>query len=220
MNVLELFSGTGSVGTCCKELGWDVVSVDMEKKFNPTHLCNIMDFNYKQYSKNHFDIIWASPPCTSFSILQGSWIGRHKRVDGKLVLFTQEQRDLDIIEADKIVLKTLEIINYFNPEYWFMENPHSGCLKNREYLKDIQFYDVDYCKYSNWGYRKRTRIWTNKKNWNNKLCKKDCGYIIEGKHINNLGNAVKINGVKINKEFTQKDKYRIPPDLIYSLFLD
>ena len=29
MRVLELFSGTGSVGKCCKELGWDVVSVDL-----------------------------------------------------------------------------------------------------------------------------------------------------------------------------------------------
>ncbi len=47
MNVLELFSGTGSVGKCCKELGWDVVSVDIEKKFNPTDLCNIIDFDYK-----------------------------------------------------------------------------------------------------------------------------------------------------------------------------
>ena len=211
MNVLELFSGTGSVGKCCKELGWDVVSVDMEKKFNPTHLCNIMDFDYKQYPKNHFAIVWGSPPCTAFSILQGSWIGRHKRVNGKSVLFTQEQRDLDMIEADKIVLKT---INYFNTEYWFMENPQSGGLKNREYLKDIPFYDVDYCKYSDWGYRKRTRIWTNKKDWNNLMCNKDCE--------NMNGNTHKIKIAQKGEKITirQKDKYRVPPDLIYSLFLD
>jgi hypothetical protein len=29
-------------------------------------------------------------------------------------------------------------------------------------MKDIPFYDVDYCMYSDWGYKKRTRIWTNK----------------------------------------------------------
>ena len=28
---------------------------------------------------------------------------------------------------------------------------------------DYPYYDVDYCMYSNWGYRKRTRIWTNLK---------------------------------------------------------
>ena len=36
--------------------------------------------------------------------------------------------------------------------------------------------------YSDWGYRKRTRIWTNKKDWNNLLCdnkfiKKDIKWI-------------------------------------------
>ena len=57
MNVLELFSGTGSVGKCCKELGLNVVSVDLESKFNPTHLCNIMDFDYKQYPVGYFDLL-------------------------------------------------------------------------------------------------------------------------------------------------------------------
>ena len=60
--MLELFSGTGSVGKCCKELGWDVVSVDL--LLPADHKVDIMDFNYKQYEKNDFDIVWASPPCT------------------------------------------------------------------------------------------------------------------------------------------------------------
>ena len=30
MRVLELFSGTHSVGKVCKEYGWEVVSVDLE----------------------------------------------------------------------------------------------------------------------------------------------------------------------------------------------
>ena len=47
VKVLELFSGTGSVGKCCKELGWEVVSVDMILPAD--HQCNIMDFDYKQY---------------------------------------------------------------------------------------------------------------------------------------------------------------------------
>tara|TARA_R110000822_G_scaffold63736_4_gene156467 strand:+ start:6395 stop:7054 length:660 start_codon:yes stop_codon:yes gene_type:complete len=219
MNVLELFSGTGSIGKCCKELGWVSVSVDMIMEAE--HKCDIMDFDYKQYDKDYFDIVWASPPCTSFSILQGSWIGKHKRVNGELVLFTEEQRQLDMLEGDKLVKKTLEIINYFNCEYWFMENPQSGKLKDREYMKDIPYYDVDYCKYSDWGYRKRTRIWTNKKDWNNLMCKKDCGSIIEGKHKNNLGNDVfQKDGKKVSKNYNQELKYRIPEDLIFSLFLD
>ena len=219
MNVLELFSGTGSVGKCCKEIGYDVVSVDMILPAH--HQVDIMDFDYKQYPKDAFDIVWASPPCTSFSILQGSWIGRHKRVDGELVLFTEEQRKLDMLEGDKLVKKTLEIINYFNPELWFIENPQSGKLKDREYMKDLPFYDVDYCKYSDWGYRKRTRIWTNKKDWDNLICNCDCGYTIGKKHINNLGNSLlKESGKKVSKNYNQTEKYRIPSDLIYSLLIN
>ena len=65
-----------------------------------------------------------------------------------------------------------------------MENPQKGQLKDREVVKDIPFYDVSYCMYSDWGYEKRTRIWTNKKDWNNLLCDKSgaCGNMIESQH--------------------------------------
>ena len=175
VKVLELFSGTRSVGKCCDQLGWESVSVDMILPAD--HKCDIMDFNYKQYDKNEFDIIWGSPPCTNYSALKKCWYGR-KLKDG--TIYSKEQNDIDQDEADKLVLKTLEIINYFDCEYWFMENPQTGNLKNREIMKDIPFYDVDYCMYSNWGYKKRTRIWTNKKDWQNKLCdgSGSCGNMI------------------------------------------
>ena len=67
MNVLELFSGTGSVGKCCKELGWNPISVDLE--LPATHECDVMDFDYKQYPQDYFSIVWASPPCTYYSNL-------------------------------------------------------------------------------------------------------------------------------------------------------
>ena len=203
MNVLELFSGTKSVGKCCNELGYNVISVDIERKSNPTHLCNILNFDYKQYDKNHFDIIWSSPPCTDYSAL-------NRALPNKIC-------NLD--EADKLVKKSFEIINYFNPHWWFLENPQTGTLKDREIMINIPFYDVDYCRYSDWGYKKKTRIWTNKEDWDNKLCNKKCGNMIGNLHKNNLGNTErkKKSG---GKSFTLQDRYRIPPDLIYSLLLE
>ena len=175
MSVLELFSGTKSVGKVCDEIGFKSVSVDLI--LDADHKVDIMEFDYKKYDKDAFDIIWASPPCTAYSNLQNSWLGRER--NGKL--FTRERMEEERKEADKLVLKTLEIIKYFNPSLWFIENPQTGQLKNREYMKDLPYYDVDYCMYSDWGYKKRTRIWTNKEYFDAKLCdgKGTCGNMIE-----------------------------------------
>jgi len=225
VKVLELFSGTGSVGKCCKQLGWETVSVDLISE--STHKCDIMDFDYKQYSKDEFDIVWASPPCTNYSKLQDSWLCRMRKGQ----IYTKEIQEKEMKQDDKLVLKTLEIIDYFNPHYWFIENPASSKMKDREFMKDLNFYLVDYCMYSNWGYRKRTRIWTNRKDFKPKLCdgKGTCGNMINTLHKTNLGNADRLKrahllssdgGKKNAKGTTQQDRYRIPEDLIFSLFLE
>ena len=55
MRVLELFSGTHSVGKVCKEYGWEVVSVDLENADINTH---ILKWDYaKDYKEGDFDII-------------------------------------------------------------------------------------------------------------------------------------------------------------------
>tara|TARA_R110000824_G_scaffold315496_1_gene502633 strand:- start:178 stop:849 length:672 start_codon:yes stop_codon:yes gene_type:complete len=222
IKVLELFSGTGSVGKVCDLLGWVNLSVDLDGRADIT--CDILEWDYKQYPKDSFDVIWASPPCASFSALQRSWIGRKR--GGKI--FTEEVMVKDMEEkGDPIVLKTLEIINYFNPHYWFMENPNTGNLKNRPYMEGLPFYVVDYCMYSDWGYRKRTRIWTNKEGWEPLTCdgKGTCGNMIGTLHKTNLGNTdrfkranlanvEKYNGTSLD------DRYRIPEKLILSLFTE
>jgi site-specific DNA-cytosine methylase len=194
MNVLELFSGTGSVGKCCKEIGWNVVSVDL--LLPADHQVDIMDFNYKQYPKDYFSIVWASPPCTEYSCMN----------------YCRPEKKPDIQGSNKIVLKTLEIINYFNPELWFIENPQTGLLKNQSFMEGLPYYDVDYCMY-NHLIRKRTRIWTNKKDFNNLLCDKTCGLIKDNKHPQfSMMNIKGINRLHL--------RYKIPEDLIYSLFLE
>ena len=113
MRVLELFSGTRSVGKLCDAIGWESVSVDMILPAD--HQCDILLFDYKQYPKDHFDVVWASPPCTEYSKAKSRGVR-------------------DIEGANKIVLKTLEIIKYFESEYWFLENPQTGKLKEQEFM--------------------------------------------------------------------------------------
>lgn len=238
MNVLELFSGTHSVGKVCDQLGWDVISLDNE--LPATHEIDILNFDYKQYPKDHFSIIWASPPCTYYSNLQNCWLGKKKK--GMTEPYTKELLEIDRKNSDQLIKKTFEIIDYFNPELWFLENPQKGTLKDRQIMKDIPYYDVSYCMYSDFGYEKRTRIWTNKKDWNNLICDRSgsCGNMIDSSHIKvcdggydkrrlkhklNVANDVHTIGEKKGKknfnDGTKKlDRYRIPENLIFSLFLD
>jgi len=213
MKVLELFSGTRSIGKVCDQLGWESVSVDLILPAD--HQVDIMDFDYKQYDKDEFDIVWASPPCTNYSKLQDGWIGRMRKGE----IYSKEVQEKEMKEDDKLVLKTLEIINYFNPHYWFIENPASSKMKDRPFMKDLNNYVVDYCMYSDWGYRKRTRIWTNRTDFKPLLCNKNCGNMVGNLHKTNLGNTERKQRTQGNS-LTQQDRYRIPEDLIFSLFLE
>ena len=193
MRVLELFSGTRSVGKLCDAIGWESVSVDMILPAD--HQCDIMLFDYKQYPKDHFDVVWASPPCTEYSKAKSRGVR-------------------DIEGANKIVLKTLEIIEYFESEYWFLENPQTGKLKEQEFMKDLPYVDCDYCMYGK-PYRKRTRFWTNKKK-ELKLCDKNCGSFVDGRHIGSCGNA---RSKYSDKSYSLHEKYSIPQDLLFTLIL-
>lgn len=229
--VLELFSGTGSVGNICKELGYEVISLDLK---GADINCSILDWDYTIYKPGYFDIIWASPPCHTFSALRKSWIGRKlKQHNGEVC--TPELLQKDINEKGLPLLrKAEEIIEYFKPELYFIENPKTGRMK--EYI-NRPFYDVDYCKYSNWGYKKPTRIWTNKLDFDPKICKCDCGQIENGKHKVNFGSCksviddgkiIKVNTRDLRAKYKDHKnintyisnlrlRYRIPEQLINDL---
>ncbi len=192
MRCLELFSGTKSFGKVVDKKGWKCMSLDLDKKHNPDIKINILEWDYKQYDKDSFDIIWASPPCTEYSIAK-----------------TRGIRDIE--GSNKIVLRTIEIINYFNPKIWFIENPQTSLLKKQPFMNDFKYVDGDYCMYGK-PYRKRTRFWTNKENINLKLCDKNCGSIINNKHIGSCG-----NGNKSYINYSLDEKHSIPPSLILEL---
>tara|TARA_R100001594_G_scaffold46368_1_gene79441 strand:- start:30 stop:794 length:765 start_codon:yes stop_codon:yes gene_type:complete len=198
MNALDLFSGTGSWKKVLKDLNYNVVSVDItdyKGKFNITHKEDILTWNYKQYPNDYFKIVTAGCPCIWYSILQKTWIGRHKvnKTTKQKYLYTEELYKKDLEYSDKLVKKTLEIIDYFkigNPDLiWYIENPYTSLLKTRPFMKDKPFYVVDYCSYG-FYYKKRTIIFTNKKGFKPKLCQKDkCHAIIK---FNDENNKVRI----------------------------
>jgi len=71
MKLLELFSGTGSVGRIARRLGWDVVSLDLK---NADISTDILNWDFKTYepkqkvTPSKFENI---PKNTCFSNLEG-----------------------------------------------------------------------------------------------------------------------------------------------------
>ena len=147
MKVLELFAGSRSIGKACESLGYEVFSSDITDFGGIDYVVDILNFDV---SKVPFkpDIIWASPPCTTYSVAA---LGRHR--NGTLP--KTEFAEL----SDKIVQKTLEIIKSFDPKHYYIENPR-GMLRKMPFMLGLPRTTVWYCKYGETR-AKPTDIWTN-----------------------------------------------------------
>ena len=188
---LELFSGTHSFGKITHKMGYEVYSLDRDLgakcplgedyESNNHFKEDIMTWNYKQFPSGYFDLITASPVCLWWSSCRNCWIGRKSKTIHPTDIITKKHLEDDINKYGKpMVDKVREIIDYFKPKHYLIENPKTGKMK--KYITDLPYYDVDYCKYSNYGYKKSTRFWTNIKNFIPKKCKRDCeNMIIVGK---------------------------------------
>lgn len=219
MRVLELFSGTHSVGKICKEKGWEVVSLDLQ---DADINISILDWDYKKdFKPGDFDIITASPSCFYWSHLRKCWFNAYYNVESMkfsrtekdgYIKFTQKELQDDIDKYGKPqVDKVIEILEYFKPKFYWIENPKGSSMKSylyeKGYTNDVI---VSYCKYG-FPYQKHTRFWTNIPNFKGNICKNDCEFIIEiGKYNKVLGNGYEmINGVKTlcnTKELREKKR--------------
>ena len=213
MRVLDLYSGTGTVKRICAEnpAQFECVSLDLaQADIN----CGVMEWDYTTFPRGHFGAIFASPPCTCFSRLKRCNIGRTLR-NGTTI--TAESIEADISNVGLPLLrKTQEIIQYFQPKWWFIENPQTGRMK--DYI-DEPNYVLDYCRYG-MPYRKRTMIWTNLKDFTPLCCDKKCsGWDPVGKkhkvRVNELGGSGDRSDSTVNGGRAIRSK--VPDDLIRAL---
>lgn len=162
LKVLELFAGSRSIGKAAESLGMEVFSSDLINFDGIHYPVNILDFNVGMVPFKP-DIIWASPPCTCFSVasLGHHWTGGNRAYIPK----TKEA-----VISMEIVKKTLSIIEHFKPEYFFIENPR-GVLRKMPFMSSLNRNTVTYCQYGD-SRMKPTDIWTNNSNWTPRpMCK-------------------------------------------------
>ena len=202
MRFLDLCAGTQSIQKSLPK-HVDVTSVDICAKNTPTIVSDIRTWNYKrQFPRGYFDVIWASPPCTQYSIART--VGTR-----------------DYIEADSIVKRCLEIIQYFRPPMWFMENPGGGGkLHTRPFMCKWNRYKnvCCYCRYG-YPYRKITNIWTNRTKLGLKICNKTTPCSAFAKYGRHLCTAQGGSHPQRDLGTNTSSAYSVPPKLIRQLII-
>lgn len=158
MRVLELFSGTESFSKVARERGHECFTVDNDSQFNPNLCEDIINIDIKDIPFKP-DIIWASPPCTTFSVASI----RHYWKDGK-------PKNDKALRGIEIVKKTIQLIKELKPKFFIIENPR-GMLRKQDFMQGLDRSTVTYCQYGH-TIQKPTDLWNNIKDWKPKpMCK-------------------------------------------------
>jgi site-specific DNA-cytosine methylase len=146
MNVLELFAGSRSIGKVAQKFNCNVYSVDIQPYNNIDLVKDILDVSKKDIPFEPC-MIWASPPCTYFSVAS---IGHHWYEN-------HTPKTKQAVQGLKILNKTLELILSYKNSIYYIENPVG---KMRRVIKGLDRTTITYCSYGD-KRMKPTDIWSN-----------------------------------------------------------
>jgi site-specific DNA-cytosine methylase len=151
MKLLELFAGSRSIGKEAEQQGYEVFSIDINNFKNIDLVIDILKLK-KDMIPFTPDVIWASPPCTYFSVAS---IGVHWFEDHK-------PKTKEALLGMEILNKTLSIFKWYPNAIYFMENPRG---KMRKKVSGIDRTTITYCSYATDETEvvtmKPTDIWSN-----------------------------------------------------------
>ena len=140
---IEFFSGSRTVTKVFQEYAFKTFSSDIDPALKPDFACDILKLSLKDIPcLNDVFFIWASVPCTTYSVLS---LSRHwKKHTYAHRKYYYDPISKDAKQAIKILHKTLWLIEQINPVYYIIENPR-GALRHMLPMQKIPFrYTVSY----------------------------------------------------------------------------
>ena len=207
MKTIELFSGTCSFSKIAKAKGHSILCIDKFEGLGQLDLQ--IDLETANLKNLKADFLWASPPCTTFSVasMGTHWTGG---INAYIPATEKCKQGLRILD------NTIKNISLIKPTYWVIENPRGVMRKVID--KIFKKYNLNnyyretawYCQYGD-SRAKPTDIWTNIPNWKAKTCKNGnpaCNHIRAPR-----GAKTGTQGLKGNKE-----RSIVPEALIKELF--
>jgi hypothetical protein len=156
MLVFDFFAGTKSSTKAFEDAGHTVISFENDPRFDVTVQADIYYLTAAGLTERFGrpDFIWASPPCTAFSVAS---IGHHW-------FDTAKPKTYAAHKAMELVAHTRDLCEKLNPRYGFViENPR-GMLRKLDVLKGLTRWTVTYCQYGDTR-MKPTDLWTNLSAW-------------------------------------------------------
>jgi hypothetical protein len=160
MKVLDLFAGTRSVSKAFEERGHESFSIELDKRHqNIDWYVDILEITAEDILERFGrpDVIWASPPCTSYSIAGISHHRRRNPHTGELEPFSKFAE-----LSDRLTQHVIKLIEELKPSYYFIENPRGG-MRKMKFMQHLPMYTITYCQYGE-NRQKPTDIWTNHPN--------------------------------------------------------
>ena len=162
MKTVEIFSGTKSFSNVAEERGHETFTIDNNSELSPTIVHNLLlDIMPVKIVEAIYsaDIIWMSPPCTTFSMAAGN---THWTAD-------RQPKTQDAEDGLKLLLLCKNIAEWCDSvgKYYCIENPRA---RARWFLPEKSRHTVWYCQYGD-SRAKPTDIWTNIPNFIPKICK-------------------------------------------------